>query len=58
LLPNWLNFWPSFKVVALVEAVALVAVEVDLCCIHYLHNDGGWIHPGLISSTATSLFPS
>lgn len=58
LLPIWLNFWPSFKVVALVEVVALVAAEADLCCIHYLHNDGGWIHPGLISSTATSLFPS
>lgn len=42
--------------VALVEAVALA--EVALCCLHYLHNGGGWIHPGSTSSTATSLFLS
>jgi hypothetical protein len=24
----------------------------------YLHNGGGWIHPGSTSSTATSLFLS
>jgi hypothetical protein len=36
--------------------VALAVAEVALCCLHYLHNGGGWIYPGSTSSTATSLF--
>jgi hypothetical protein len=39
-----------------VAEVALAVAEVALCCLHYLHNGGGWIHPGSTSSTATSLF--
>jgi hypothetical protein len=46
-----------FKAAVLV-AVALAVEEVALCCLHYLHNGGGWIHPGSTSSTATSLFLS
>jgi hypothetical protein len=71
LLPNWPNFWPSFKLVVpaavlevvalavaavLVEAVALVAAEAGLCCPHYPPNDGDWIHPALTNFTVIHLF--
>jgi hypothetical protein len=60
LLPNWPNFWLSFKLVVpaavLVEAVALVAAEAGLCCPHYPPNDGDWIHPALTNFTAIYLF--
>jgi hypothetical protein len=60
LLPNWPNFWLSFKLVVpaavLVEAVALVAAEAGLCCPHYPPNDGDWIHPALTNFTVIHLF--